>query len=52
MISEVDANGVVYVDNGQIVGWYFQKEGQYYGDGTRKVANETAKRMSDNNKEK
>ena len=34
---------VMYVDNNLIVGWYFCKEGCYYGDGTEATANRIVK---------
>ena len=29
---------VQYVDNGFVYGWYFVKEGCYFGDGTKRTA--------------
>ena len=29
---------VQYVDNGFVCGWYFVKEGCYFGDGTKRTA--------------
>lgn len=26
---------IVYIDNGYLIGLYYQKEGFYYGDGTK-----------------
>ena len=36
---------IVYVDNGFLIGWYFEKEGQYFGDGTKQMAIDISKRL-------
>ena len=40
-------NSVKFVDNGVICGWFYFKEGDYYGDGTRLDAERLKGEMSD-----
>ena len=42
---EKEEDMIVYVDNGFLIGWYFEKEGQYFGDGTKQMAIDISKRL-------
>lgn len=38
---------VTYTDNGFLLGWYFVKDGCWFGDGTKEMAEKIEKEMEE-----
>ena len=39
---------IAYVDNGDVLGWYYITDGECFGDGTKELAEELAKELGEN----